>query len=842
MMDKEQKPSGMFYQKLVEEVNDGIIITQGGKVVFANTKAAELSGWSLKDGLGKPVETFLPPELVDGVTEYAQKVASGEHAPAQYETELLREDGTSLPVEASLRLIECDGRPAVTMVLRDITERKEAEDVIQHRNRELTILSTITGTVSQSLDLDKVINRALDGIQEMLQSDACWLHIANYDNRKLLLKGHRGLTPEIVEEIFAIDFEDSIAGKVFTSGEPALVADIATEPRYTKSAALAAGFRSVVEVPLKTSERGLGVLGILQREQGHFTPDDMSLLTSIANIIAVAMQNAELYRESNEAQELSHGLLDSAGTGIYIVQNGNFQYVNRMFEEISGYTSEELVGTDPLRFVHPEDRETVRKKAIRNLKGQDISPYEYRYIRKDGKVIWILERVVSIQYRGEQVAIGSFMNITERKRAEKDREEVVYSMVRRVKELTTLHEISRVVSGSLELDDILNRALDIIVRTMNVETAAILLADEKRDEMVVRAHRGVSPEYLEQVKRLPIGKGVTGSVAASGKPVVIDNLTEHPRLSTMPLRREGLSSIVAVPLKARAKVVGTLIIATHNSRVFSGEEFNLLITIGETLGLDVRGASLYEDVREKNEQLTAQNEELMGQGEELEIQQRELIEKSREIEQANSAKSEFLANMSHELRTPLNAIIGFSELLIDEIPGSINEEQHQCLDDVLSSGKHLLGLINDVLDISKVESGKMELKMKTVILADIIESVKSTMLPLVKEKNLSLTVEIEEGLSMIYADESKVRQVFLNLLGNAVKFTPDGGKLGIKAVRDDDWCQISVIDNGIGIKEEDKGRIFEPFTQVGDMSAGEKKGTGLGLALTKQIVELHGGR
>ena len=158
-------------------------------------------------------------------------------------------------------------------------------------------------------------------------------------------------------------------------------------------------------------------------------------------------------------------------------------------------------------------------------------------------------------------------------------EDMARSMVRRVKELTTLHEISRVVAGSLELDEILNQALDIVVKTMNVEAAAILLADEKKDEMVVKAHRGVSSEYLEQAKGLPIGKGVTGRVAASGKPVVVDNLTEHPRLSTMPLRQEGLSSIVAVPLKSRAKVLGTLIIAIHDSRVFSEEEFNLLITI-----------------------------------------------------------------------------------------------------------------------------------------------------------------------------------------------------------------------------------------------------------------------
>jgi len=249
-----------------------------------------------------------------------------------------------------------------------------------------------------------------------------------------------------------------------------------------------------------------------------------------------------------------------------------------------------------------------------------------------------------------------------------------------------------------------------------------------------------------------------------------------------------------------------------------------------------------QELQQKNEQLDAQNEELQSQAEELMAQRQELIEKTREVERATRLKSEFLANMSHELRTPLNVIIGFSQLMVDEVPGKINEEQRQCLNDILTSSQHLLNLINGVLDLSRIESGKVELKPENVALAEVIASLTRTMTPILVPRTQSLDVEIEEGLPPVYADEGKLAQVLLNLVDNASKFTPDGGMLKVRAVRQDDWCQVSVIDNGIGIKDEDQERIFEPFTRLEDPLIKDRGGTGLGLALVKQVVERYGGR
>jgi len=220
----------------------------------------------------------------------------------------------------------------------------------------------------------------------------------------------------------------------------------------------------------------------------------------------------------------------------------------------------------------------------------------------------------------------------------------------------------------------------------------------------------------------------------------------------------------------------------------------------------------------------------------------ELQQKTRAVEEASQLKSEFLANMSHELRTPLNAVIGFSELMMDEVPGKINDEQRECLGDILDSGQHLLNLINDVLDLSKVEAGKIELKLQDLNLAAVIADVVKTVEPMLDDSKHKLEVSVEEGLPQVRADKSRLKQIFLNLLSNAVKFTPPGGKLAIEASSASDRCQVSVVDNGVGIKKEDRERIFEVFTSAETLPDEKKEGSGLGLALTRQLVEIMGGR
>jgi len=219
----------------------------------------------------------------------------------------------------------------------------------------------------------------------------------------------------------------------------------------------------------------------------------------------------------------------------------------------------------------------------------------------------------------------------------------------------------------------------------------------------------------------------------------------------------------------------------------------------------------------------------------------QLQEKNRQLEAANRAKSDFLATMSHELRTPLNAVIGFSELMLDGATGDINKEQKNCLDDILASGQQLLTLVSDVLDLSRVESGRTDLFLESVNMSKVIDSAVQIMTIQLNDHGHKLNVNIGD-ITAVKADGRRVRQIILNLLSNAIKFTPAGGVIRIEAEKKDNYCLVSVIDNGVGIPEKDRERIFEAFVQLGYAMDGAKKGAGLGLAICRGLVEAQGGR
>ncbi len=308
---------------------------------------------------------------------------------------------------------------------------------------------------------------------------------------------------------------------------------------------------------------------------------------------------------------------------------------------------------------------------------------------------------------------------------------------------------------------------------------------------------------------------------------------------------------------------------------FSGE--NYFITAERLQILDLL-LSTYENAYHQNCELLKVQQEMKGLNERLEKAVKELELKKREAEdarfeaiQASRAKSDFLANMSHELRTPLNSVIGFAEVLVDELAGKLNDKQKEYIGDIYDSGQHLLSLINDILDLSKVESGKLELELGAFALADVL----NVSLGMLKEKamkhNICMSLDVAPGADItIEADRRKFKQVLFNLLGNAVKFTPDGGSVtvGARKVRESgsaedagairpaahaeegrgtssplqDFVEISVTDTGVGIKPGDVPRLFKEFSQLDMGYAKGHEGTGLGLALSRKLVELHGGK
>ncbi len=298
------------------------------------------------------------------------------------------------------------------------------------------------------------------------------------------------------------------------------------------------------------------------------------------------------------------------------------------------------------------------------------------------------------------------------------------------------------------------------------------------------------------------------------------------RSVTRPLARlvQGAEEIAAgnlegwIPVQGRSEV-GRL-----------GDAFNKMR--GSLLARTQENAALYSQVRQYAEELEAK----------VEARTRELQAANRDLQAASHHKSQFLASMSHELRTPLNAIIGFSEVLLDRMAGELNTEQTEFVQDILTSGRHLLALINDILDLSKVEAGRMDLQLAPFNLPLALEGA----LALVRERatrhGLALTLSLDARLGDLVADERKVRQVVLNLLANALKFTPPGGRIEVRAAWAGDLAEVTVSDSGVGIAPEDQDAIFDEFRQVPDAGGQAREGTDLGLALAKRFVELHGGR
>jgi len=330
-------------------------------------------------------------------------------------------------------------------------------------------------------------------------------------------------------------------------------------------------------------------------------------------------------------------------------------------------------------------------------------------------------------------------------------------------------------------------------------------------------------------------------IAQSGTKIISNDIQTDDKFDgVIWSKNTEISAFAGYPLTTQNRVIGVL--AVYGKSEFGEDLFEIFDLFSQHASVAVNAAFQYEKSVEHARDVELLNIELLSAKEKLEY------EKVR-AEEANRLKTEFLANMSHELRTPLNSIIGFSDILQDETFGDINEKQSQYVGNILSSGKHLLNLINDILDLSKVEAGKMQLSPEEFPISQNIEEIINVISDLADKKNITLTVNLSEKVNTIFADQKRFKQIMYNLLSNAVKFTEEGGKVDITGEvipgkrRSDksDLLQISVADTGIGIATEDYPKIFAQFQQVDGSYARKQEGTGLGLALTKKLVEIHGG-
>ena len=622
---------------------------------------------------------------------------------------------------------------------------------------------------------------------------------------------------------------------------------------------------TVLAVPLMREDTAIGVIHFRRLELRPFSEKQIALVKTFADQAVIAIENVRLFRELGERnaelrEALEHqtataevlGIISRSPTDVQPVLDAIVESAARVcriddvglrLREGNSLVSRAHFGPVPIArveisidepwiqwmrehsMVHIPDVREHNDFQIVNISGWRT--FLGVPLRQHGEFIGALgaRRIEVRPFTPAQIKLletfaDQAVIAIENVRLFQELEARTRELAQSVGELRALGEVSQAVSSTLDLETVLATIASHAVQLSGTDSGVIYEFDETTKEFNLRASHRMEAPVVEMLRAAPIhlGEGTTGRAATMRAPLQVSDISnerEYTAARARPLLiRLGYRSLLSVPLLREQQIMGALTVWRRQTGEFPPEVVNLLQTFATQSALAIQNARLF----------------------------REIEEKSQQIEAANRHKSEFLANMSHELRTPLNAIIGFSEVLQEKLFGELNEKQAEYTDDILTSGRHLLSLINEILDLSKVEAGRMELELATFDLPLAIDNARTFVRERATRHGITLDVKIDERLGDIVGDERKIKQILLNLLSNAVKFTPEGGRIGINARQVGGSVEISVTDTGIGIAPEDQPKIFEEFRQVGADYAHKVEGTGLGLTLAKKFVELHGGR
>jgi PAS domain S-box-containing protein len=574
--------------------------------------------------------------------------------------------------------------------------------------------------------------------------------------------------------------------------------------------------------------------------------------------LRVSERTAQLSQEIGERMEAEGALresearyrrlLESVTDYIYTVQMENDHPVVTSHGPgcvaVTGYTPEEYAA-DPglwLRMVHEEDRQAVLEQAAYILNGQDALPIEHRITHKDGRTRWIKNTSVPRYDRERRIVAydGLVSDITERKEAEE-------ALRATNEELSSINRVVTAYTNILDQREILERVLVEALKIVGLDEGSIcLLATDGTLHLV--AHHGTGQVSICNLadRLLHIRECAYGVCARELKPLILPDREAVQRFAGERNRQADIRFNAAFPLVTpRRKCVGMLCVFTMTDRKPSAQSLRHLETVTAHVALLVEAAQLYEETLSYSATL------------EKKVTERtmELAEANRRLTELDRLKSLFIASMSHELRTPLNSVIGFSSILLNEWVGPVNAEQKENLAAVLRSGKHLLALINDVIDVSKIEAGQIEIQLEDFDLRDLIAESVAAVESEIRDKGLELQVDCANH--MIFSDRRRLQQCLFNLLSNAAKYTekgfvrissrrvsglefqvsnPNSESENLNLEPEGDFVEISVEESGIGIREVDTVKIFKPFVRLESPLTAKVYGTGLGLYLTRKLV------
>jgi GAF domain-containing protein/anti-sigma regulatory factor (Ser/Thr protein kinase) len=782
---------------------------------------------------------------------------------------LLRKKDTSGFTPSQIQLVEAFADQAV-IAIENVRLFNETNEALERQTSISDVLQTI-GRSAFDLQpvLDTVVERAVR-LCDAHDGSISTLEDALYRTRSYWSVST--LPPAYIEfmlqGVYAPE-RGSLVGRTALEGRVVQIADVLEDQEYTMvDMQQAAGYRTVLGVPLLRDGRVIGVFALTRNEVRAFTDRQIDLVRTFADQAAIAIENTRLFAATKEALEqqtavgevlktISRSAFDLQPV-LDIVLNNAVRLAGADIGWLSRVENEQF-NTVAYSSEFPE---SVREELVRQRRGGHVAgPWipvgtggglmgftlaegrtvHLRDVKEDptlkGSLVARLtasRTVVGVPMLRDGRSIGGMVLARYEVRPFDGREiELVQTFADQaaiaienvrlfsetkesLEQQTAVSEVLKTISRSaFELQPVLDTVIASAVRLCSADNG--FLFKRERGGYSTAASFGVPAELVEfQLAKglMQLDENSLRRVGHFGTSQIVDVLAEadvSPGL-VEDQKRGGFRTVLFVPLRREGDVLGVISLRRNTVRAFSEHETGLAETFADQAVIAIENARLFNEIQDKG----------------------------RQLELASRHKSEFLANMSHELRTPLNAIIGFSEVLLQGIFGDVNAKQREYLADVLGSGQHLLSLINDILDLSKIEAGRMDLELSTFLFRDALDSGLTIVRERAARHGIQLNSVVASDVRTLEADERKVKQILYNLLSNAVKFTPDGGRVDVSVRADNGDVRVEVRDTGIGVASEDQERIFEEFRQVGRERS--REGTGLGLTLTKRFVELHGGR